>query len=213
MPLVVFDLDGTLVDQAVAAAAWAAELVEQWTLPVEATESIASALVQRTPKNVVFENIVSTWSLPTQADAVWAAYRTRLPQLVQCTETDKAALRRLREAGWTLGVASNGMNDNQEGKLQATGLVALLDGWAISSEVGARKPDPAIFHALAQRLGCALEGWMIGDSLEHDVAGGTAAGLSTVWINPTTSAPPVAQIEPTFTATSVAEAVTRILDR
>ena len=42
---------------------------------------------------------------------------------------------------------------------------------------------PAIFGALATRLDCALEGWMIGDSLELDVAGGAAVGLRTAWLD------------------------------
>ena len=53
----------------------------------------------------------------------------------------------------------------------------------MSDAVGARKPAPAIFHALATRLGGTLEGWMIGDSLELNVAGGAAVGLSTAWLD------------------------------
>jgi HAD superfamily hydrolase (TIGR01549 family) len=67
------------------------------------------------------------------------------------------------------------------GKIRHTGLDALVDGWVVSGEVGVRKPVPAIFGALATRLGCAPDGWMIGDSLELDVVGGKAAGLRTAW--------------------------------
>jgi hypothetical protein len=41
--------------------------------------------------------------------------------------------------------------DNQIGKLRRTGILALLDGWCVSEEVGIRKPDPAIFALARQR--------------------------------------------------------------
>lgn len=213
MSLIAFDLDGTLVDQAAAAAAWTAEFVARWALPATATEIIASALSARRPKGVVFDQIVSTWSLPVKGHEAWAEYRERLPKLVSCTDATQEALRHLRAAGWALGIVSNGVADNQEGKIRNTGLAELVDGWVVSSEVGVRKPDRAIFEALAERLMCQLDGWMVGDSLEHDVAGGAAAGLATVWIDPTRSEPSVRVVEPTLTAPSVADAAATILER
>ena len=50
-----------------------------------------------------------------------------------------------------MGVVTNGWVDNQIGKLRRAGILALLDGWCVSDEVGIRKPDPAIF-ALARHL-------------------------------------------------------------
>lgn len=201
--LVVLDLDGTLVNQAAAAEAWTVEFVAEWHLPDAAVGRIFAALTASTPKDVAFEAIVAHWQLPVSATVVWDSYRERMPQLVRCTDADKAALRRLRAAGWRLGIASNGMADNQEGKIRNAGLADLIDGWVISSEVGIRKPDPMIFELLARKLGCPLDGWMIGDSLEYDVAGGAAAGLSTAWITES-AASAVGSVSPTITARSVA---------
>lgn len=113
---------------------------------------------------------------------MWLEYRSQMPTLVRVADDDRRALAALRAAGWTVGIVTNGMLDNQEGKILRTGLDALVDGWVVSEAVGARKPAPEIFEALASQLGCALEGWMIGDSLEQDVAGGAGVGLRTVWI-------------------------------
>jgi FMN phosphatase YigB (HAD superfamily) len=79
----------------------------------------------------------------------------------------------------------------------------------ISEEIGVRKPDRAIFEALAARLGCPLEGWMVGDSLDMDVAGGSAAGLNTVWVTSDVSSA-ASPIQPTMNAPTVAEAVEAI---
>ena len=211
MPLAAFDLDGTLVDQASAARGWTEEFVAQWHLPPEATGAIAAALSERSSKGLIFERIVEEWSLSSSGSEVWAAYRARMPQLVQCSRADKQALTELRSAGWTVGIVTNGMADNQEGKIRSTGLVDLVDGWVISGEAGIRKPDPKIFQLLSQRIGHRLEGWMVGDSLEHDVLGGAIAGLRTAWIAPKITIAPAGGPYFDIRQPSVAEAVNEIL--
>lgn len=101
------------------------------------------------------------------------------------------------------------MADNQEGKIRRTGLDALVDGWVVSDAVGSRKPRPEIFGALATRLGCALDGWMIGDSLDLDVAGGAAVGLRTAWIDD--GSDPTGY-RPDLVVDSVAAAASHIID-
>ncbi len=208
--LAAFDLDGTLVDQVSAARTWTQEFVTAWALPDAAIDQIAALLSERRPKGPLFGEIVQEWSLPTSGDQVAAAYRLRMPQLVTCTPEDQDALAQLRSAGWTIGIVTNGTVVNQEGKIRATGLAKLVDGWVISEEVGYRKPDPELFRVLARNLGCALDGWMIGDSLEHDIAGGSAVGLQTIWI--TSKAPnPTDAPGPTRWARNVADAVKQII--
>ena len=56
-----------------------------------------------------------------------------------------------------------------------------LDGAVASAEVGAAKPDPAIFaRALALAGVRAEEAWHVGDSVDADVEGALAAGLRPV---------------------------------
>ena len=109
-----------------------------------------------------------------------------------------------------MGIVTNGMVDNQEGKIRRTGLAELVDGWVISSEVGSRKPDAGIFDALARKLHCPLDGWMVGDSYELDVVGGTGVGLRTAWVTDLAS-PPAAAVTATIVVGSVADAVRQIL--
>lgn len=209
MPLAIFDLDGTLVDQEEAARLWARGFAETWMLGSADRDSIAVALTERRPKGEVFSELVQRFELPVTPGVVWDDYRARMPALVRCSDADREALRELRRAGWVLGIATNGMADNQLGKITGTGLSELVDGWVISSEIGARKPDPSIFQELARRLRVPLDGWMIGDSLEMDVVGGAGVGLRTAWITPSSS---LGEPTPTITATTVASAVHRILE-
>ncbi|WP_264295200.1 HAD family hydrolase [Microbispora sitophila] len=48
-----------------------------------------------------------------------------------------------------------------------------------------RKPNPRLFEIAAKRCGMSLEagGWMVGDNLIADIAGGRGAGLRTIWID------------------------------
>ena len=68
--------------------------------------------------------------------------------------------------------------------LDRTGLTALLDGIVISAEVGAAKPDPAIFaSALAVAGARAEEAVHVGDTVEADIAGARAAGLRALYLD------------------------------
>lgn len=206
--MVAFDLDGTLVDQADAASRWAEEFISSNGLDLEVVD-VADALTARRPKGQVFSELVETHELNLDADEVWAHYRRRMPELVQCTDADRNALVELRSAGWRLGIVTNGMVDNQQGKIRKSGLDALVDGWAISAEVGVRKPSREIFHALASRLGCPLDGWMVGDSVELDIAGGQAVGLRTALVTSDSVAVPGCTAD--LVVASVADAAALIL--
>jgi 4-nitrophenyl phosphatase len=61
---------------------------------------------------------------------------------------------------------------------------------AVAAAGGARpvvigKPDRPLFELAIERMGCRpAEAAMVGDSLETDVAGGRAAGMFTIWLDP-----------------------------
>lgn len=214
MPLALFDLDGTLVDQASVARRWADEFTRESALPAAFATPIATALSQRRPKNEVFAEIVRTFSLSRDPDELWRLYRRQMPSLVRCSAADLDGLKRLRDAGWTLGIITNGEIDNQEGKIRSAGLAALVDGWATSAEAGYRKPDPALFRLLAERLGHPLDGWMVGDGFETDIVGGAEVGLETILIDPESTSSRRAVDEgdpPTAVTPDVASAVSLIL--
>ncbi|WP_405395407.1 HAD family hydrolase [Microbispora hainanensis] len=60
-----------------------------------------------------------------------------------------------------------------------------VDAYALSGAEGIRKPDAGLFEIAAKRCGVTLAegGWVIGDNLTADIAGGRAAGLRTIWID------------------------------
>jgi putative hydrolase of the HAD superfamily len=90
------------------------------------------------------------------------------------------ALRALRAAGRALVVVSNWDVSLHE-RLAEAGIDALVDGAVASAELGAAKPERAIFEQALRIAGAAAaDAWHVGDSLDADVAGARAAGLRAV---------------------------------
>jgi putative hydrolase of the HAD superfamily len=87
------------------------------------------------------------------------------------------ALRELKAAGAKLVIASN-WDCSLPDWLAPLGLLDLVDGVATSADVGAVKPDPAVFHRALDLAGVsASDAVHVGDSLENDVAGARSAGI------------------------------------
>lgn len=91
-------------------------------------------------------------------------------------------LSQFRAAGWLLGIVTNGPPDLQREKVQATGLNEYVDMVAVSGEVGAGKPQPAIFEFVLGHLDVPPSAAvMVGDSIERDMKGAQHLGMRTIW--------------------------------
>jgi putative hydrolase of the HAD superfamily len=86
---------------------------------------------------------------------------------------------------YTLHLISNGFRESQDIKISGTNLGSYFQHIIISEEVGANKPDKAIFeHALNLAGTTKSESLMIGDSLEADVRGALDFGMDAIYFNP-----------------------------
>jgi HAD superfamily hydrolase (TIGR01549 family) len=211
--LAFFDLDNTLLDRDVAFRRWLDEFVADHRLDRAAHAWLIRAdSLHAVPMDTFFSRVREMLGLASSADDLWHQYRRRMPELAECRPEDLAALARLRAAGWKTAIITNGMTDNQQGKIDRTGLATLVDAWCISDEVGIRKPDRGIFEIAARRCGTRLDqgGWMVGDSIDLDITGGRAAGLRTIWIRRSGSWPHD-EITPDYQVDTVADAVRPLL--
>ena len=94
-----------------------------------------------------------------------------------------ALLESLRERGLKLGLVSNAFDPGWllRGDLEQMGLAERLDFAVFSSEVGKRKPHPAIFERALEALDVAAEDAVfVGDRLYEDVRGAGELGMATV---------------------------------
>ena len=95
-----------------------------------------------------------------------------------------AGLRALREDGrFRLGVLTNGLSCLQREKLRGAGLEPWFGAVVAGGDVGSRKPDPAVFDALLDRLGAGRrDALMIGNNPETDILGAREAGIEAILI-------------------------------
>lgn len=190
-PLVLFDLDNTLVDRRGTLADWAAEFVTEHGLEDEEQAYVLGMVAERAYPSTF--DVIRTWyGLPTATEELWRAYCTDIAAMVSCPGDVLEGLEELRAAGWRVGVATNGAVDIQRAKLRATGISERVDGVFVSEEADARKPQTRHFALAAARCGTVLGdgGWMVGDNPVNDIGGGRSAGLNTIWVGNCRSWPP-----------------------
>ncbi|MDJ1132995.1 HAD family hydrolase [Streptomyces iconiensis] len=204
---VLFDLDGTLIDHDAASdAAVVAALPQQRRLSHVGAEEIirwwreleASAMDRYLAGEITFQeqrrlrvtgladrcglgrwsdDMADTWFARylERYEAEWRAFPDVLPAL--------ASLRRT-SAGLLFGVVTNGDAAQQRRKLARVGLAGRLPYVIASSEVGAAKPDPAIFRAACSALRLpAAQVVYVGDRLGTDAEAAAGAGLHGVWLD------------------------------
>jgi putative hydrolase of the HAD superfamily len=178
--LALFDLDNTLIDRTGAFGRWAAEFVSARALPDGALAWLMAAdddgLATR---EAVFSGARARFALPDSVEELEAAYRRGYPDQFRPDHAVIEGLAGLRTAGWRVVVVTNGPS-SQIDKIRRCELESVVDGWCISAEIGAEKPDPVIFHAAAALVGEPLAGFMVGDQTETDIRGGNEVGLTTV---------------------------------
>jgi putative hydrolase of the HAD superfamily len=96
-------------------------------------------------------------------------------------EPDEAMLdgvRAARRAGIRTGLLSNSWGDALA--YDDAVLEELFDAWVISSRVGLRKPDPAIYELAAERLGLPAAACVFVDDLPGNLKPARALGMATV---------------------------------
>ena len=93
-------------------------------------------------------------------------------------------LKRIRDAGITTGIVTNGYTQLQRLKLNHHGLCDLVDFTLVSEEAGAHKPDPRIFQqALAKTEASVSECLFVGDMPDADIKGAHAVGMPSALID------------------------------
>jgi HAD superfamily hydrolase (TIGR01509 family) len=110
------------------------------------------------------------------AHDVWASHYS-------LAASTHALLEALRNRGLKLAIVSNTASPGWllMPVLEQQGLVERVDAVVLSSEVGKRKPHPAIFERALAELGVrAEEALFVGDRLDADVYGASRVGMRTV---------------------------------
>lgn len=212
MPLLLLDLDNTLVDRAAAFLRWAERFTAAHGGDVDWLVDADDDGYE--PRVRLAERIRCKYSLDESAlSALQADLESGMADELVLDPAVPMALARARNAGWVPAVVTNGPVVQQERKLSVTGLDRLVEAWVISEAVGVKKPDPEIFGAVASLTRLSLDGaWMIGDSATADIAGANRISIDSVWLHRGRRWSED-QYQPTFVADDCAQAIDHVVHK
>jgi putative hydrolase of the HAD superfamily len=212
LPVLLCDLDNTLVDRDAAFRRWAVLIAARH----HQSDDFVDWLVQADdsgygPRDELFDGFRAWLGLEEADYATDEYYRDFLPQF-RTDDDVRAALVEARARGWRIAVVTNGPA-TQHDKIHHAGLEPFVDTWCVSDVDGHAKPDARLLEIAADRAGDTLDGaWMIGDNADTDIGAAAAAGIDSVWLRQG-RAWPREDLAPTLEADSFPEAVAMVLQR
>ncbi len=92
-------------------------------------------------------------------------------------------LQRLKDAGYTMVVFSNGSPSMLTAIMKAANLHPYFQGFVSVDEVKVYKPSPRVYQHVADRLGRPIGEVRLISSNPFDVIGAVSAGMEAAWIN------------------------------
>ena len=204
--LVLFDLDDTLVDHRGAATTALGHAIDRWSPGSSAHDHDALHALWQEIEREEYDNYLR--GRCTHAEQRVRRLRRFLPALGAASGDDAfltaqfqlyldayvaawapfgdvtAALDELGAAGVSVAVLTNGDPRQQRLKIERTGLAGRFDRILTPAEVGAPKPDAAAFVTACGMLAAdPARTVYVGDNLEGDAVGASAAGLRGIWLD------------------------------
>ena len=190
--VVLFDLDDTLTDRRVSLHRYVARLVTDYAAKLGPTELAAAlAVVDKVdengyaPRARVFEALQRglQWRATPELGELAEHWERWFPFSTVLRPGALEMLQVLRDAGYPLGLVTNGPIKLQQAKIDCVGIAPLLSAIVISEEVGCHKPDARVFLRALEKLSRRAEGaWFVGDHPRNDILGAAAVGLKPIWL-------------------------------
>ncbi|HET6444154.1 MAG TPA: YjjG family noncanonical pyrimidine nucleotidase [candidate division Zixibacteria bacterium] len=201
-----FDADGTLFDYDYAETAALANSFRDFELPYrpdfaqeyreingQIWRDFELGLIdQKSLRTRRFILLFNSLELDVDPESFSDIYLEHLSKGTYLIDHAEEVLEQLRP-GFNLAIITNGLKDVQRPRFARSSIGTYFDVLVISEEIGAAKPDPAIFDAAFNLLGNPprKEVLIIGDSLTSDIAGGANYGIDTCWFNPSQKSPDI----------------------
>jgi phosphoglycolate phosphatase len=182
-PLLLFDLDGTLVDSAPDLRDALNEMLGERgrpPLPLAQVRGMIGDGVPALVARALAASGLDAAELATALPRYTALYEAGAVRLTRPYPGVQETLAALRRQGCRTAVCTNKPQRATQTVLDGLGLAALFDGVAGGDRFTTRKPDPGHLLSLVRELGGRVESTaMIGDS-ENDAAAARAAGVPIV---------------------------------
>ncbi|WP_285404745.1 HAD-IA family hydrolase [Luteibacter sp. ME-Dv--P-043b] len=182
--LVIFDLDGTLVDSAAAIAAAVNRTLEDWKLPRVDDARIVDWIGEGSRQLITYA--FRDAGSEADIDAVMPGFLVHYAETALDGDAYDGVvdtLRALHDQGVTLAVCTNKNEEFVRPLLEARGMLPFVDGITGGNTLPQRKPSGAPLLHLARQTGVAVtEVLMVGDS-ESDALAAHDAGVALVMVS------------------------------
>ena len=184
-PVIVFDLDGTLVDSVPDIALAINEVLVEYGRPPLPVSAVAGMMGDGAPEMIerafaAAGNPAPTAQRPEMAARLQAVYAAGSHELSTLYPGVPETLAKLAQRGLRLGVCTNQRQAAARATLGRFGIEGLFSAVIGGDSTGVLKPDPRILQAALDRLGAApSETVMVGDS-RNDVLVARRLGVKTV---------------------------------
>ena len=178
--LVLFDLDGTLIDSAADLCAALNKMLAAFGRAPLPLPDVIGMIGNGVP-TLVKRGLAARPGDPVDHDDAMAkfnaAYDAAPTALTRVYPGVTETLGRLKAAGIAMGVCTNKHEDSARHILAELGLAPYFAHLIAGDSLPFRKPDPRVLTETLKRLGLSVaDAWMIGDS-EVDAATAAAAGM------------------------------------
>lgn len=197
--VLLFDVDGTLLDFELAEKQGIESLLIHFGVPVteenrQRYHAINKSYWQRLERGEItreqvlslrFEEFFGEFGIHVDGMEVDGLYRESLNNSAELIGGATELLEVLKPR-YELYIVTNGVAATQHKRLRASGLEPYFRGIFISEEAKADKPSKKFFEYAFAGMGRRDAGRMliIGDSLTSDIRGGNNVGIDTLWYNP-----------------------------
>ena len=142
------------------------------------------------PKNAIFtgrfKRLLEVFGREGDPAALSAEYCNALAAGYFTVEGAFEILDYLRQKGYRLYAATNGLSATQNRRIKDSGLAPYFDRVFVSEDSGYQKPEKEYYDYIISRIPekNRRKILIVGDSQSSDILGGINAGIDTCWYNP-----------------------------
>lgn len=197
--VLLFDVDGTLLDFDRAEEMGIEGLLEHYGVPVTAENKekyhhLNKSYWERLERGEItrdqvlslrFEEFFGDFGISVDGMDTDRLYREYLNKGAFLIDGARELLEGLKDQ-YELYIITNGVAATQYHRLGKSGLDQYFKDIFVSEEAGSQKPQPEYFEYCFKKMGRRdVENMLvIGDSLTSDIKGGNNVGIDTLWFNP-----------------------------
>ncbi|MFQ4143586.1 HAD family hydrolase [Chlorogloeopsis sp. ULAP02] len=187
---ILFDLDGTLLDRETSLKQFVSTQYDRFDFALHGIpkDNYISRFIELDCrgyvwKDKVYQSLVSEFSIEKLSwQDLLRDYEHQF--IFSCVPFPhlQTTLEALKQAGYLLGIITNGREKFQQNSIQGLGIENYFEAILISESEGVRKPEAEIFSRALRKLGVKAEqSVFVGDHPKVDVLGAKNIGMKTIW--------------------------------